>query len=156
MQFATMKTAQWAHFEGNLQPNGWTARFDLCPTPLSRTYRVQIDFYTGRAPRVSVVAPDLFTLVGGRKVPHVYGTQQAPAILCLYHPDRGDWMRHMHIADTLVPWTAEWLFYFELWLGGDAWRGGGEHPSGHDRTDYGRRLQERWRRQRLTVTQDAR
>ena len=26
---------------------------------------------------------------------------------------------------TIVPWTALWLFYFEEWLTSDDWKGGG-------------------------------
>ncbi|MEZ5659385.1 MAG: hypothetical protein R3E83_12920 [Burkholderiaceae bacterium] len=36
------------------------------------------------------------------------------------------------IADTIVPWTYEWLFYFEEWLVSDEWKGGGRHPEVRD------------------------
>ena len=36
----------------------------------------------------------------------------------------------MRIDQTIVPWTALWLFYFEEWLFSDEWKGGGEHPGG--------------------------
>jgi hypothetical protein len=32
------------------------------------------------------------------------------------------------IDQTIVPWAALWLFYFEEWLSSDQWKGGGEHP----------------------------
>ena len=35
----------------------------------------------------------------------------------------------MPIADTIIPWTSEWLFFYELWLAtGGEWLGEGEHP----------------------------
>ena len=34
----------------------------------------------------------------------------------------------MRLFDTLIPWTAEWLWYFEDWLATGVWSGGGEHP----------------------------
>ena len=34
----------------------------------------------------------------------------------------------MYIADTIVPWTAEWLAHYEIWLATDDWRGGGVWP----------------------------
>jgi hypothetical protein len=34
----------------------------------------------------------------------------------------------MRIDQTIVPWAALWLFYFEEWLSSDQWKGGGEHP----------------------------
>jgi hypothetical protein len=47
--------------------------------------------------------------------------------LCLYYGSR-EWNSSMLIANTLVPWTAEWLAHHEVWLatGGD-WHGGGVH-----------------------------
>jgi hypothetical protein len=35
----------------------------------------------------------------------------------------------MLLADTILPWTSEWLFYYELWsVNGYEWLGGGiEH-----------------------------
>lgn len=31
----------------------------------------------------------------------------------------------MLIANTIVPWTSEWLFYYEIWLATGQWHGGG-------------------------------
>ena len=38
----------------------------------------------------------------------------------------------MRIDQTIVPWTALWLFYFKEWLASDDWKGGGIHPEGDD------------------------
>lgn len=32
------------------------------------------------------------------------------------------------IANTIIPWTIEWLYYYELWLATGEWLGGGDHP----------------------------
>ena len=34
----------------------------------------------------------------------------------------------MSIADTIVPWTAEWLVHYEIWLVTGEWYGGGDWP----------------------------
>jgi hypothetical protein len=34
----------------------------------------------------------------------------------------------MSIADTIVPWTAEWLVHYEIWLMTGEWYGGGDWP----------------------------
>jgi hypothetical protein len=34
----------------------------------------------------------------------------------------------MSIADTIVPWTSEWLMYYEIWLATSDWYGGGVWP----------------------------
>ncbi len=38
----------------------------------------------------------------------------------------------MRLDQTIVPWTALWLFYFEEWLESNEWKGGGEHPGDTD------------------------
>jgi len=34
----------------------------------------------------------------------------------------------MRLDQTVVPWTALWLLYFEEWLFSGEWAGGGLHP----------------------------
>lgn len=137
-------------FEGQLGPNSWIAAFDLRPTPASRSYRVQITFLSSRSPQVHVLFPDMYALANGRKLPHVYLPLVHPAQLCLFHPVRDDWARHLRVSETIVPWTAEWLLHFELWLATNTWRGGGQHPTGRDRESHSARLQERWRHQSMS------
>jgi hypothetical protein len=49
--------------------------------------------------------------------------------LCLYRPHRREWTPAMMIANTIIPWISEWLYFYELWLVTGEWLGGGEHPS---------------------------
>lgn len=100
--------------------------YTALPTPLSRTYEMRIEFRERHSPDVRCVAPDLMALAGGKKLPHVYaGT---PPKLCLYTAKLGDWDPSRPIADTIVPWSYEWLFYYEHWLATGIWEGGGTHP----------------------------
>ena len=90
-------------------------------TPSSETgsYEVLVDHRLGGEPRVHVVSPHLR---GPGPLPHTYnGTR-----LCLYVP--GQWADHKSIAATILPWTLEWLLFFELWSAGGGWEGGGVHP----------------------------
>jgi hypothetical protein len=34
----------------------------------------------------------------------------------------------MLIADSTIPWTAEWLIFYEIWKATGDWHGGGEWP----------------------------
>lgn len=43
--------------------------------------------------------------------------------LCLYDPDGGQWDPRMLIADTTIPWAADWLKFYEFWLYDGIWRG---------------------------------
>ncbi|WP_179098563.1 hypothetical protein [Burkholderia pseudomallei] len=35
----------------------------------------------------------------------------------------------MRFIETYIPWTAEWLWYYEYWRSTGKWVGGGAHPS---------------------------
>lgn len=70
------------------------------------------------------VARPRLRLVDGQGLPHVYALNT----LCLFLGNR-EWHESIPIADTLVPWTSQWLLFYELWLAtGGEWLGEGEHP----------------------------
>jgi hypothetical protein len=66
----------------------------------------------------------------GEPPPHVYRHGYLPdyPALCLFDPAADEWSPEAFIADTIVPWTIEWLFWFEVWLLTGEWKGGGRHP----------------------------
>jgi hypothetical protein len=92
------------------------------PTPMSRRYLIRIDYRARRVPEVCVLAPDLKLHPDANVLPHTYPGDK----LCLHLP--GEWRSEMYIAHTTVPWTSEWLFYYELWLVTGQWNGGGHEP----------------------------
>lgn len=112
--------------EGRVCAGRLTWRYETSPSPLSRTYGIRIKVQHDLFPNVYVESPDLHLLADGRRLPHVY--EQDPVRLCLYLPGTREWRRWMRIDQTVVPWTALWLFYFEDWLASGEWKGGGRHP----------------------------
>jgi len=112
---------------GRLSGNTLTWQCWMQPTPLSRNYLVEIRHSLWGPPEVFVKEPDLVTLAGGRHLPHVYS--QKPTRLCLYLPRAREWSRKNLLSETILPWTALWLFFFEDWLLGDKWNGGGHEPA---------------------------
>ena len=46
--------------------------------------------------------------------------------ICLYR--YSEFNVYKLLADTIIPWTVEWLYFYELWLATGEWLGGGEHP----------------------------
>lgn len=84
-----------------------------------------------RPPIVRVRAPQLSCRASEphRLVPHLYGSHDDPlgAHLCLYYPDGTEWSRQSILAKTILPWTVEWLFYYEMWHVTGIW-GGPEAP----------------------------
>lgn len=35
--------------------------------------------------------------------------------LCLFYPKDRSWGPRLLLADTIIPWAAEWLMFYELW-----------------------------------------
>lgn len=117
----TKTTIQW---EGELQPE-------------SEPYTVEIlhrlSRHSPRArhpmPEVRVTEPRLRrrSAQPDQPIPHVYVNEHTPylPLLCLYDPAGDEWHAGLSIADTIVPWTAEWLSCYEFWLETGIWPEGG-------------------------------
>jgi hypothetical protein len=99
----------------------WTT--ELMPSSLSDTYRIRLEYSLEKSPKVVVEEPCLQER-DGKKPPHVY----REGSLCLYLPGAREWDDTMLLADTIVPWTSEWLLHYEIWLATGEWHGGGVHP----------------------------
>ena len=104
-------------------------RFSVTPGRFGRDYccllRMRPD---SRAPEIFVMSPDLCALAGSNPIPHVYRHDGAGVLLCLWWPKRREWVPQLKLTETFIPWTEEWLWYFEDWLKTGRWAGGGEHP----------------------------
>ena len=97
---------------------------EIHPGDVCSVYEVRIDYRLGRAPKVRVVKPELARNSRDETVPHRY----SDGSLCLYYPRHGEWGPESAIAETIVPWACEWLYYYELWHATGEWLGGGVHP----------------------------
>lgn len=83
--------------------------------PGSPKYIVQVIYRGPHAPRVYVLEPKL------EDSPHRYDGNR----LCLFDPrePRRRWKADSKIGETIIPWTAAWLHYYELYLETGVWRG---------------------------------
>lgn len=99
-----------------------------------RQYIVAIywDAVAASKPYVVLVDPPLQPREGTtfEDVPHLIFNSEKPSLsgLCLFDPNGFEWSNKQLIADTTVIWTAEWLFYYEMWHLDGVWRGGGVGP----------------------------
>ena len=113
------RTKSRIHLKGKLKPNG-------------RPYEVEIFYELHRKstgphamPEVTATDPLLHRRSSQpeQPIPHVYVNPQIPYLprLCLYDPASDEWHPGLSLADTIVPWTAEWLWRYEFWLQAGIW-----------------------------------
>jgi hypothetical protein len=91
----------------------------LQPRLASPNYLIEVQYQLNEIPKVWVLSPSLHP-----DAVHLY----ADKTLCLYWPKEWDWKGDQIIAETILPWTGSWLYYYELWLDTGKWLG----PSSHD------------------------
>ncbi|OOM05691.1 hypothetical protein [Clostridium saccharobutylicum] len=105
----------------------------LMPTSNSCIYTVRIVYKYKKPPQVFVIQPELLKLS-----PHIY----ADGSLCLYYPFDKDYNNNLSIiSETIIPWTAEWLFFYEKWLDSGIWWGP-EAPHGEQKIERVDRMEE--------------
>lgn len=97
------------------------------PTPFSREYHIEILCEKGNKPIVYLCEKNIEG-IEKEDFPHFYpqkGKKQYKnkVHLCLNLPVEFDYS--FVIADTLIPWAQEWLFFYEIWLITGEWKGGG-------------------------------
>jgi hypothetical protein len=105
-------------------------RFSLSPGMFGRDYHCLLRMRPdSRAPDVFVMSPDLHELAGSAPIPHIYRHDGPGVPLCLWWPKQREWVPQLKLTETFIPWTEEWLWFFEDWLKTREWAGGGEHPT---------------------------
>lgn len=98
----------------------------LTPSELSPTYLIKVVYQREKHPDVYVLEPKPLMLAEGKtKLEHVYDTKKQH--LCLYRKSAKEWNESKLIANTIIPWTSEWLFHYEIWVTTGVWHGGGIH-----------------------------
>lgn len=99
----------------------------LKSSPIGDEYLIEVSYKKGEAPKIFILDPPKLKLPDGVKVlEHVYDTKKQR--LCLYYPKAKEWKETMTISSTIMPWTIEWLYHYEVWLiNGGSWQGGGIH-----------------------------
>ena len=86
---------------------------DLQPTETSPQYHISIQYELSGRCSVYVLDPIIKS-----NAPHRYSNHS----LCLYYPKDKNSLEQ-GVARTIVPWTAEWLLYYEAWLVTGQWFG---------------------------------
>jgi hypothetical protein len=87
----------------------------LQPSLESPCYSLRLLHEPNRVPRVWIVAPKIRF-----DAPHRYAEDRS---LCLFWPKEWRWTPLESLADTIIPWAAFWLYYYELWCTTSEWLG---------------------------------
>jgi hypothetical protein len=119
----------------------WIGVWEGQVRPASKTYTIRIVYFRRRLfegwylsnhyVTVHVVDPLIGkTMRDGDDLPHIYWNDRNPdwPALCLWDPDEMFWDPEMSIATTIIPWTSEWLLFFEYWQISGEFLGPGRHP----------------------------
>ncbi len=102
---------------------------EIKPTSLSKSYELLVMYEFGKRPDVFILTP-LDRYGDAKDLPHVYSTKQQK--ICLYYPTAHEWSKDKLIANTILPWAAEWLQFYELWVATGVWLGEGVHHAKSD------------------------
>jgi hypothetical protein len=122
---------------------GFVAQWEGWVRPLAQAYKLRITYVLWNSiagvkllslrPAIWVLEPrlQLFSdFAPGQLVPHIYPDfgRLDQSRLCVFDPVTDEWTMDKAIADTIVPWSIDWLACYEGWLATGEWTGGGrEH-----------------------------
>ena len=98
------------------------------PSPVASEYTVLLTYKLDIPPKVWVLGDELKRL-NDPNFPHHFDINYDTKMvrLCLYR--YSEFTKYKLLAKTIIPWTVEWLFFYEIWLATGEWCGGGEHPN---------------------------
>lgn len=88
---------------------------EVQPTDKSDEYSIRIRYEEWSVPKVRILKPHIEPSTDF----HMY----CDGTLCLYHPPSQPWSGANDLHKTIIPWTAEWLVYYELYLSEGKWLG---------------------------------
>ena len=95
--------------------NQLLCRGSISPSEGCDTYDLNISYSMGGIPSVRITNPH----IPPRAEYHMYKEGN----LCLYDWREMPWSANMKVHETIIPWTAEWLVFYELWCLTGTWIG---------------------------------
>lgn len=87
-------------------------------------YLIRVSYKQGLRPRIAIIEPTLRLASGLKELPHTYEGQSD---ICIHRPE--EWHKGLVIADTIMPWISQWLYFYEIWSVTGKWFGKGTHPN---------------------------
>lgn len=78
-------------------------------------YSIRVEFQAGYEPQVFITSHD----IKPSNEIHIYKEGH----LCLFYPGDLKWKNNLKVAEYIIPWVAEWIVFYELWLMTREWMG---------------------------------
>lgn len=126
-QYAALKRDYWFGETRKIGINQIIWKGKLKSSPIGDTYLVKVSYRKGSTPKVYILDPSKLRLPKGENsLEHVYNHDRQQ--LCLFYPKAEEWNETKTLASTILPWTIDWLYHYEIWLITGIWEGGGIHP----------------------------
>jgi len=97
----------------------------------SSTYKIE---FLSKGTRIMVLVHDIVIHGELKSIPHIFFSESSKKkrylSLCLYRnkKNRIEFTFGDDLRKTIIPWTQEWLYFYELFLITGQWYGNGEHP----------------------------
>jgi hypothetical protein len=102
-------------FNARIKGLSLICRGRIRPTERSGQYRVEINYAPWGSPVIYVLEPEIEV---STRI-HTYSNGS----LCLYDWREQPWQHKFHLHETIIPWIAEWLVFYELFLITGKWLG---------------------------------
>lgn len=91
-------------------------RYELKDSDWKATYTIGIILKAFKEPKIWVLRPDVKPTLSI----HMYQDRS----LCLFHRTDFRMFEKISLARQIIPWTIEWVHFYELWLvNGNIWKG---------------------------------
>ncbi len=102
---------------------------NIRPSTLSRYYKIKIIYHVASM-RPKVILYGNVPGIDRPDFPHHFkiDREKKKVELCLHMPYEFDGRKQI-IGDSIIPWTQEWLYFYEIWLATGNWCGGGHSPN---------------------------
>jgi hypothetical protein len=89
---------------------GW-----IQPSEHSARYKIEIEYVPWNSPDIRILEPEIEI----NPSTHIYPNGN----ICLYDWREQPWLKSWHLHETIIPWLAEWLVFYELYILAGKWHG---------------------------------
>jgi hypothetical protein len=118
--FVTQKFFVEKHFPGfrcTFHRNVLECVGEITPSEMCATYVIKMSYKNGGIPEVRIRSPLIPQSIWDRV--HIYRN----GTLCLYDHREQPWQWKDNLHEKIIPWTVEWLVFYELFLMCGKWLG---------------------------------